>query len=306
MHVVVVIVSYRSAGDVAGVLTALRRQSHRDLAVVVCENGGADAAADLRERLRDEAESWPDVRIVEAPDNPGYAGGVNRAMAASPDADAWWVLNPDTVPADDALERMVARLERGDVAAVGGVLHDGHGRVQGLGGRWRGWAARCVSLGNGTRLSAHRSAAAIEPRLDYLLGASMLVARAMVDAVGPMREDYFLYCEEVEWCLRARAAGLRFGFADAVVAHHQGASTGSGAAARSRPRLPIYLDERNKLHLVRDTRTAPLLVAVPMALVLLTLRYGKARAWRQWRHAFAGWRAALAGERGKPRWLRPS
>ena len=42
-----------------------------------------------------------------------------------------------------------------------------------------------------------------------LLGASV-VGRAMLDAVGPMRDDYFLYCEEVEWCLRAKAAGLRF------------------------------------------------------------------------------------------------
>src|SRR3546814_1772259 len=87
----------------------------------------------------------------------------------------------------------------------------------------------------------------------------MLVSRAFLQATGPMREDYFLYCEEVEWCLRARAKGMAFGFApEARVLHNQGASTGSGQSVRTRPRLPIYLDERNKMLVRSEEHTSEL------------------------------------------------
>src|SRR3546814_4422658 len=95
----------------------------------------------------------------------------------------------------------------------------------------------------------------------------MLVSRAFLQATGPMREDYFLYCEEVEWCLRARAKGMAFGFApEARVLHNQGASTGSGQSVRTRPRLPIYLDERNKMLVTRDCFAGRLPIAAVAAL----------------------------------------
>jgi len=42
--------------------------------------------------------------------------------------------------------------------------------------------------------------------MNYILGASMLIDGTFLSRAGHMRDDYFLYCEEVEWCLRARAA----------------------------------------------------------------------------------------------------
>src|SRR3546814_11073876 len=95
----------------------------------------------------------------------------------------------------------------------------------------------------------------------------MLVSRAFLQATGPMREDYFLYCEEVEWCLRARATGMTFGFApDARVLHNTGASTGSGQSVRTPQRLPTSLDEQNKLLVTRACFTGRLPIAAVAAL----------------------------------------
>ncbi len=140
--------------------------------------------------------------------------------------------------------------------------------------------------------------------MNYLLGACMLIGRRFLEATGPMRDDYFLYAEEVEWCLRARSRGLRLGFApDARIYHGQGGTTGSAADIHQRPLLPIYLDERNKLHVVRDTTPARLAVAIPVALSLTWARFGRRRAMRQWKDAMAGWWAGVCNERGMPRWL---
>jgi GT2 family glycosyltransferase len=303
-HVALAIVGYRNIDDVVNCLAALALSSYRDFEVVICENGGAAAAAALAAAVPSTLDGGQTVRVVAAPGNLGFAGGVNVCLREAADADAWWILNPDTVPRSDALKAMVDRLLIGDCDAVGCTLYRPDGRVQSNGGRWRAWLARAESMGNGVGINAVVDAAAIERGQSYLNGASMLVGRRFLEATGPMREDYFLYCEEVEWCLRASAAGMRLGFAPtAFVEHKQGATTGAGAAIRARPRLPIYLDERNKILLTWDCFPGRIAVAAPAALVLLFLRYLPHRAWRQLGYGIAGWWAGLGGRRGVPSWL---
>lgn len=306
VHVAVVIVSYRSAEDVADCLQALAGSSHSDFEVVICENGGGAAFDNLRSQVGPTLPSGQAVRLVCAERNLGYAGGVNRAMAVAPDADAWWVLNPDTRPDPHAMGALVARLRRGDCEAVGCVVLMASGRVQSYGGCWQKRLARAVSLGYGGPSSARVDQARIEQRQNYLNGACMLVGRVFVAAAGPMREDYFLYCEEVEWCLRGIKAGMRLGFADdAVVLHKQGTSTGAHADLRSRSKLSVYLNERNRVLLSRDCFPELLPLAVFTVLATLLVRFGKRGAWRQVGYAVQGWWAGVANHRGAPNWTAP-
>ena len=140
-------------------------------------------------------------------------------------------------------------------------------------------------------------------RQNFLNWASMLVSRAFLEAAGPMREDYFLYCEEVEWGLRGQKAGMRFGFApEGVVVHKQGTSTGSATDLRDRSRLSVYLNERNRVLLSRDCYPALFAVTAITTLATLLIRFGKRRAWRQVGYGVQGWLAGLANRRGVPGW----
>jgi N-acetylglucosaminyl-diphospho-decaprenol L-rhamnosyltransferase len=301
--VAVCIVSFRNPDDIVRCLAALGHMSHAAFEVVICENGGPEAAEQLRMATPAILPGGQPVRIIEAPGNLGYAGGVNVCMRAASTARAWWILNPDTQPEPDALSAMVARLALGDVDAVGCAVCTATGVVESCGGHWRPWLARAVSLGQGRRAQG-LDAAALEPRLSYLSGASMLVGRGLRDRVGLMREDYFLYGEEVEWCLRATAAGLRLGVAtDAVVLHHQGTTTGSVADVRQRSRISVFLDERNKLLVTRDRFARRLPLVMFATLALLTMRFARRGAWRQVRYALGGWWAGVMGRRGPPAWL---
>jgi N-acetylglucosaminyl-diphospho-decaprenol L-rhamnosyltransferase len=302
MHVAICIVDYNNADEVLACIGSLGATKYRDFEVVVCENGSAASFESLGARL----STASDVQVIHAPSNPGYAGGVNRCIAATGQADAWWVLNPDARPEPQTLGALVDRLKRGDAEAVGGPICYPDGSLQAAGGRWRGAIARVVSLGKGTDAAAPLNAAAIEAEINFIHGASMLVSRRFLELVGPMREDYFLYCEEVEWGVRAVRRGVKLGFEPvARVLHNQGSTTGSADDMRHRPWLPTYLDERNKMLLVKDTRPIQLVTAAPAALVLLALRYGRLNTLRSLRHAVSGWWAGLLGERDKPRALRP-
>ena len=304
MHVAVCIVAYRNPGDVGKCLAALEQQSHTDFAVIICENGGDVASRALAAILPAQLAGGQPVRLITAPDNPGYAGGVNRCLAASPDADAWWVLNPDTEPQPGALRALIDRLARGDVAAVGGLILAGDGRIGSCGGHWTPWLAFSSTIGKGLPVDAAPSEAEVEGKLSFVSGASLLCSRRFVETAGPMREDYFLYGEEVEWCLRARRAGLRLGYAPgASVVHHQGTATGSDRAVAERARLPVYFDERNRMLTLRDTMPLLLPVGALGALATLLYRYGRRRAWTQLGIALSAWRDGLLNRRGKPDWV---
>jgi GT2 family glycosyltransferase len=306
LHVAVAIVGYRNPEDVANCLEALATSRHADFEVIVCENGGSAAFDALAAQTSAQLPGGQPVRLICAESNLGYAGGVNRCIREAPDADAWWVLNPDTCPDPMALAALAARLERGDCQAVGGAIQLSSGTVQAYGGHWQRWLARAVSLGHGAPGEAAVDPREIEARQNFLNGASMLIGRAYLQAIGPMREDYFLYCEEVEWGLRGQKAGMRFGFApDGVVVHKQGTTTGSAVDLRSRSRLAVYLNERNRVLLSRDCYPALFPVTAVTTLVTFLIRFGKRGAWRQVGYGIQGWLAGLANRRGVPNWAQP-
>lgn len=303
-HVAVCIVAYRNPDDIDACLAALAASRHSDFEVVICENGGEQAMRELERRAPSSLSGGQTVRVVSLAANPGYGAGVNRCLAETPDADAWWVLNPDTEPLPEAMGALIARLAAGDCEAAGGIVRQPAGEVASYGGLWRPWLARAVALGHGAVFASAPDPAQIERTQNYLSGASMMIGRRFLEQAGPLREDYFLYCEEVEWCLRALARGMRLGFTpDAIVIHRQGSTTGSNVPLRRRGRAPVYLDARNQILLTRDLWPWRLPVAAPAVLAILALQYLRRGAWRQFADGVAGWQAGLAGERGRPAWI---
>jgi GT2 family glycosyltransferase len=305
LQVAVLIVSYDSAAYIGRCLSALAASTYAAFSVVICENAGPAAYDRLARAVPAKLAGGQPVSLHLAPGNLGFAGGVNFCMGKAPAADAYWLLNPDAEATPSALALMVERLSRGDCSIVGHdlILPEGVLASRG-GGRWARWTARAISLDHGLPRDPQPLDAQTEQRMTYAIGASMLVSRAFIDAVGPLREDYFLYCEEVEWSLRAKRLGQKLGYAPgALVLHAHGAATGGGGGLGQRSKIAVYLVERNRLLLTRDLFPLFLISAVPTSLVHLLVKYGKARAWRQLGYGLAGWWAGVGGERGAPQWF---
>jgi hypothetical protein len=301
-HVAVAIVGYNNIADIRKCIGALAKSTYPDFEVVICENGTDHSYRALQEALPVSLPAGQPVKLLKSPGNYGYASGVNQCIAASSSSDAWWVLNPDTEPMASALGALVARLEQGDVQAVGGTLFSPDGRVQSYGGVWRSWSARAVSLGVGNSLETVPTSADVERSQTYLIGASMLLGREFIERVGLMPEEYFLYCEEIDWCLKAARKGVRLGFApQAKVLHHQGTSTGRTTSIKDRSKLSVYLDERNRIVLTKIHFPFRFPVASSAALLLIALRYLRKGAFRQFFYGVSGWFAGLSGQRGIPK-----
>lgn len=319
-RVSIILIGFKNPDDILTCLQALAASTYRNFSLVISENGPGDAFGTLCAALaqsglaRDgkphadgswRAKLFSDERaleIIASPDNPGYAGGINRCLERVGEADAIWILNPDTEPQPQALEALVRHAAAGGYGIVGGrLVNPVSGRVQLYGGRWRRLMARGFNIGLGAPATATPDIAAVEAQMDYVNGACMLVTRAFLTAIGPMRDDYFLYCEEVDWCLRR--GQFRLGYAhDCLIFHAHGSTIGSSTSRQGRSRLSVYLDERNKLLLTR--RLFPKLFPFTAVIALvLNAQYLQHRAWKNFFVALEGWWAGLRGETGKPGWF---
>jgi N-acetylglucosaminyl-diphospho-decaprenol L-rhamnosyltransferase len=322
--VAIAIVGYRNAGDVRCCLAALAASTEKNFTVSICENGGPAAYKDLIAGLKGlvdfegalaadqnvcEARAGKlrpggePVRVFCATGNLGYAGGVNVVLRVLANG-AWsalWILNPDTEPEPGALKALVARAREGYGVVGSRLVYKATHQVQAYGGRWRPNFARAQNIGMFQPEDAAVDSADIERAMNYVLGTALFATKAFVDAVGPMDERYFLYCEEVDWCLRRGAR--RLGYAHDSLIYHQGSSTiGANAPVKERSGLSVYLAERNRLLLTRQFYPwrFPLVTLVALA---LTGKYILAGAFKNFFVALSGWWAGIRGETGRPaRW----
>ena len=188
----------------------------------------------------------PRVTLIENAGNIGFAAGNNVGVRAAlaQGFDHVWLLNADTVVEPDTLSEMVKRMRDVHAAGLCGSLlcyYDAPDVIQEAGG-----CAYYPLLGLARRLAAHRRLTdrlnwrALEARLGYISGASCLASRAFLEEVGLLSEDYFLYCEEIDWATRGRG---RFSLALAersIVFHKKGQATGSKAFGTPRSPASTY------------------------------------------------------------------
>ena len=197
--------------------------------VVVVDNGSTDGSITaLRAAL-------PDVRVVTAGRNLGYAAAANVGIAATA-APVVAVCNPDldVVPGTGAA--MVARLDaEPDLAALGprienpdGSLYPSARRDPGIGDAiGHALFGLAAPRNRFTRHYRQLDVDAAQPRdVDWASGAMLFLRRSALTSVGGWDERYFMYMEDVDLCWRLRRLGWRVAYEPGGRAIHvQGAST---------------------------------------------------------------------------------
>ncbi|MEB0039869.1 MULTISPECIES: glycosyltransferase family 2 protein [unclassified Pseudomonas] len=144
--------------------------------------------------------------------NAGYAGGNNVGIdyAYRAGYDYFWVLNNDVTVEAGALEALLETMKSNPSCGFSAsvlVYADNPNSVQCVGGGTvYPWLGKTKLIGK--NLDRSRLEQALLPTPDYLMGASMMVAREVVQRVGLMDERYFMYSEEVDWQRRAAVEGI--------------------------------------------------------------------------------------------------
>jgi len=200
----------------------------------VVDNRSMDRSADR------VAERFPGVRLIRNDRNLGFARAANQAMREA--RGRYFLLcNPDVVVPAGSLEALFRTMEASPRTGLLGCRQiTPGGKTLGSCGRFPGTATillRSLALDKILRRSDRLR---LRFELDYfvfpetagpvdcVIGAFLLARRTAVDEVGGLDEEFFLYGEDLDWCLRMRQQGWEVAYTPEVcVVHEQGASAGS-------------------------------------------------------------------------------
>lgn len=231
LDLLVVILNYNTRDLLRDCLASLREQAGLRFITCVVDNCSSDESAEM------VAQEFPEVTLIRAPANNGYSAGNNLGLRAfgfpeHPQARHAMLLNPDTVVPADALHRMVAFADaHADIGVVGPrlILPDGtldkacrrsfptpevsFYRLAGLSKLFP--KSKRFGRYNMTYLDEHAQA-----DVDSVVGACMLVRAEAIQKAGLLDEQFFMYGEDLDWCLRLKQAGYRVVYYPSVIVHH--------------------------------------------------------------------------------------
>jgi GT2 family glycosyltransferase len=228
--VTVVIVNH-NAGHV--LIDCLKSALSQATEVVLVDNA---SRPDRFEPLIAHLKSHPRLHLIRSAENRGFAVGCNLGAELSTQPFVLF-LNPDCVVGEHSLARLIAAIQEQPRAGMaGGLLTHPDGIEQGGGRRavptpWRSFvrafglarlSQRYPKLFNDFHLHCQPLPKA-PIQVEAISGACMLVKREAIDDFGLMDEGYFLHCEDLDLCMRARAHGWQILFVpDAPIVHHKG------------------------------------------------------------------------------------
>jgi len=264
-YLIVVIVNYRTPDLTIDCLHSVvsEVQALPGTRVVVTDNASGD---DSVEKISNAiaTEGWGEwVSFMPLERNGGFAYGNNAAirpvMQSTNPPPYFLLLNPDTIVRPRGIKELVEFMDQHpEVGIAGSRLEDPDGTPQHSAFRFHSVFSE---LDYGLRLGVVSKLLEkwwVAPPIsdqccqtDWVAGASMIVRREVFEAVGLMDEDYFMYYEEMDFCLQANKAGWSCWYVpQSRVVHLVGQSSGVTDTKRTPKRLPQYwFDSRRRYFL---------------------------------------------------------
>jgi N-acetylglucosaminyl-diphospho-decaprenol L-rhamnosyltransferase len=206
----VVIVNYRSWPDVVRLVGSLLESPFAILGsceIVVVDNASPEPVPPQL------LGTTTGLRMILQPENGGFSSGVNAGWRAS--GGRWiLVLNPDVVAGTELIERVLGRIARFEGSSgprpgvVGFGLRNPDGSRQPSVGEFPGLVRTAWEQLIPRSRRKYQPEWRLRPGpVDWVTGACMLLNRSMLEELGGMDEDFFLYYEEVALCRSARMRG---------------------------------------------------------------------------------------------------
>lgn len=292
LNIAIVVLNYNGLGETLECLDSLRKlkTDQHKVQVIVVDNASSDGSAEALDKLKD-------IDLLKSPQNLGYSGGNNLGIKEGlrRGADFILILNNDTIVDVNLLTNLLADSQKADILspkiyfAPGYEFHKDRYKKVDL-GKVIWYAGARIDWQN--IIGVHLGVDEVDSgqfnkrqEIDFATGACMFVKRLVFEKIGLFDEKYFLYLEDMDFCVRAREAGFKIQFCPQAIVWHKNAGSvgGSGSSLQdyyiTRNRLLFaakYAKLRTKLALLKQVLGQSKNPVKRRALFdFLTLRFGK-------------------------------
>lgn len=235
-----IILNYNNAEDTIECIRSAKSISSVNIKIILVDNGSDKKCIDILEKNID-----PDVVFIKNENNIGYAGGNNVGIhyAITDGAQYIAIVNNDVILNDSTFPGCITRLQNNEVGIVGPtILEYGSTLIQSCGAMVNKNKVQSNLINRGKEYKKSDSIISC----DYIGGACLVFKSSLVSIIGYLPEEYFLFWEETEWCLKAKKAGLSVECILCGTVEHKGSATIKQVSGISN-----YYMERNKLIFIK-------------------------------------------------------
>jgi len=237
--VFIVILNWNGREDTLACLESVSAINYRNYRILVADNGSDDGSIEAIRR------TYPDVEIIANGANLGFAEGNNRAIARAIELSAEFVLllNNDTVVDSTILAAFLyASVRMPEFGVFGAKIYhfDDKQLIWYAGGYWDDRTLSFNEFGAG---QIDRGQFDELRETEWVIGCAMFIRAEVFAKVGLLESSFFLNNEEIDFCSRAKRAGLKCAYVpEARLWHKISASFGGEDSP-----LKVYFSSRNRL-----------------------------------------------------------
>ncbi|OGD92749.1 hypothetical protein A2697_01135 [Candidatus Curtissbacteria bacterium RIFCSPHIGHO2_01_FULL_41_44] len=250
LKIAIIVLNYNGIRATLECLDSLRRlkKDNYQVEIILVDNNSNDGSHEAFSKIKD-------VHFIRSEENLGYTGGNNLGIrhALKRQANYILVLNNDTIVDHLLLVNLLKATKNGDIVcpkvyfAPGFEFHKERYKKQErgsiiwyAGGKidWDNIIGRHIGVDQ-----KDKGQFAKRHPIDLATGACMLVKSHVFEKIGFFDEKYFLYLEDMDFCVRAKKAGFKIIFEPKAILWHKNAATAGGSGSR----LQDYFITRNRL-----------------------------------------------------------
>ena len=221
----IIVLNYNSSECTIQCMKSLLQLINSRFKIIIVDNFSSDSSLiHIKEWIRDKNKSY--FKIIKNKFNYGYSKGNNIGISYAlnqNDCKNLWILNNDCTVHKNALEELIKSDANFDSHGIWGskVLYP-NGRIQSLGCR----------INNKFMLTYHNYNNSIDKktdfkidRIDYIHGCSMFFNKIIIEKIGYLPEQYFMFFDDVDFCKKALDEGINLNISqNSIVIHEEGVS----------------------------------------------------------------------------------
>ena len=213
----IILVNYNGYKDTLECIDSIKENISNDYKIIVVDNKSTDDSLNYLKKIKD-------IYLIESDKNGGFSYGNNLGIKYALDNDYQNIilLNNDTVVTKDCFDKMVDLSDDKEIGIIGNkVLYYDTDKIYSYGGS--------INLNRGTAILGYNqdnNKELNDQYVSFISGCCMLIKREVFDKIGLLNEDYFMYYEDVDFCLNASKYFKLKVINDSVIYHKVSASTG--------------------------------------------------------------------------------